>query len=456
MANTLESPGILAFTFLRAEDEPWLNQCFVPPPHFEHVLGMKSVLILGESGTGKTALCRKLAAQGQQGSGPTYLIVRWRPTPPQEHPSIQWVQAETQRLLNAIVGSVLHLLATHPEHYVEAPEWVKARWAWFVHRYTLGDPHVRWGKFTSPSYPGASLIRHLLSLSPPEVLHEQAPMNQVIGELSTALEFVGIRGIWTLMDGLEGWSEIEPEQLTEGLRAFFSTLSLFEHPSLAFKICAPAHMEPYLAPSGAIIRRRVSIFHLRWDASRLKRLVERRLAFAFGRLTFPLEDLCSAPGLMQWLERLGGSPREWLDQVAVLVEYYERHPDKAPIDEKTWKKLRKKRPPHFYLDDKHKEVVVGGRHITLDALPTKAYEMLRYLYQRRGEVVRREEIYYALYYGLDKVPPRTDANYIHPSVYRGQIDTLLWRLRKAIEPDPKDPVLLVTRSRQGIMLNVRV
>jgi len=169
-----------------------------------------------------------------------------------------------------------------------------------------------------------------------------------------------------------------------------------------------------------------------------------------------LEQLCTAPGLLEWLEKVGGeSPREWLDQIAILAEYYARHPDASPIDEKMWRKLRLRHPPRFYLDEKRCQAIVGGRRINLEELPEKAYEILRYLYQRSGEVVSKGELYFRVYRGLDRVPRPADPDYEAPKDYASLIDTNIWRLRKAIEPDPKNPVLLITRRGFGVTLRVR-
>ncbi len=81
--------------------------------------------------------------------------------------------------------------------------------------------------------------------------------------------------------------------------------------------------------------------------------------------------------------------------------------------------------------------------------------MLCFLYRRGGEVVSRAELYYRVYHGLDRVPSLTEDQYEPPASYRNLIDTNLWRLRQAIEPDPENPVLLLTRRGWGITLQVR-
>jgi len=451
--------GPKVFSVLRAEDEPWLESCFVPPPEFERMAGPRSVIVFGEPGSGKTALYRALESYSKGVNGkPLRLVVPWRLVPPPEktRPGLAWVKQLTRQILDACVASLVRHLAHYPEDYTNAPSWAQARLIWFIHRFTLGDPELRWGPFTESKLPGSSLIRWILTTSAPDILYEDAPLEQVIAELVNALQAMGMEDIWVLSDGVGGWGELAFDRLAEGLRAFLSTLSLFGHKGLVYKLCLPASIEPAISQAGGLVRRRLESFHLRWDTSTLRRLVERRLAFAFGRESFPLEQLCLAPGLLEWLEKVGGeSPREWLDQVAVLVEHYAAHPNTGPIDERTWKQLRLRHPPRFYLDDKKCQVIVGGRKINLEELPEKAYEMLRYLYQRSGEVVSKSELYFRIYRGLDRVPRPADHDYEPPKRYLGLIDTNLWRLRKAIEPDPKNPVLLITRRGLGVTLLVR-
>jgi DNA-binding response OmpR family regulator len=82
--------------------------------------------------------------------------------------------------------------------------------------------------------------------------------------------------------------------------------------------------------------------------------------------------------------------------------------------------------------------------------------MLRYLCRRGGEVVTKAELYYLAYRGLDYVPRSpTDEGFEGRKEYEGVVDTNLWRLRKAIEPDPSDPVLVITRRGHGVELRVR-
>ena len=455
-----KAPGLAAFGSLRAEDEPWLNACFVPPPEFERVTTQRSVIVFGAPGSGKTALYKELQAHSRRADGrPLRLLVNWRPVPlpPEAQPNLAWVKRQTTQILDACAAALAHHLARYPDNYAGAPEWAQTRLIWFIRRFIRGDPALRFGPLAEGPSTGAALIRRILTAPVRDVLYEDATPGQVVAELVGGLRALGLDSVWVMSDGLEGWAEADPDRLTRGLRAFLSTLSLFEHSGLVYKLCVPSRLEPALSHAGGLARRRVDSVHIRWDAQTLRRLVERRLAFATGQETFDLERLCDAPGFLEWLEKVGGaSPREWLDQVAPLVTHYLRQDLPRPIDGDTWKRLRHQHPPRLYLDDAGRKVIVGGREIGLESVPAKAYEMLRYLYQRGGQVVTKAELYFLVYRGLDKVPRSSDdEHYEARKDYEGLVDTNLWRLRKAIEPDPSDPVLLVTKRGHGVVLQVR-
>jgi hypothetical protein len=456
------SLGPAAFLALRAEEEPWLPECFVPPPNFDRISDpRRSVVLFGDPGSGKTAVHRMLEtiSLGTDGK-PFRLLVHWKPALPISvaEAGLDWVKAMVGHILDACADALIHHLACYPQDYQKAPPWAQARFVWFIHRYTRGNPMLRWGPLVEGDSPGAPLVRQILSGPVDDILYADAPPEYVISELVSALKALEMDGIWILTDGLEGWAEMAFDRLCAGLKAFLSTLSLFDPFGLIYKICLPSELEPALSHAGGLARarRRVEGIHIRWDSPTLRRLVERRLSLAFGREPFPLEELCTAAGLPEWLEKVGGtSPREWLDQVAGLVEYYTTHSRNRPIDEDIWKRLRLQRPPRLYLDDERRRVIVGGRCVNLEDLPAKAYEMLRYLYQRSGAVVTKAELYFRIYRGLDRIPRPGDKEYEAPKEYTGLIDTNLWRLRQAIEPDPSAPVLLVTRRGHGVVLQAR-
>ena len=70
------------------------------------------------------------------------------------------------------------------------------------------------------------------------------------------------------------------------------------------------------------------------------------------------------------------------------------------------------------------------------------FRVLEYLYVRDGEICSRKELYTRAY--------RPDEGLIGD--WDGVMETVLWRLRQAIEPDPRHPIFLITERKRGIRL----
>lgn len=449
--------GIEAFSSLHAEDEVWLEHCFVSPSEYEHLLDDRSVLVFGGAGLGKTAIYRMLGNSciGENGK-PVRLIVEWHPEPLHDDQLVNTaaIRFLVDQVIDSIILSLAEYLCVHPNDFADIPFWAQVRLQWIFQKGLSGEPFLRLAPLMDEYEDGAELLRQLLNDPVDDIIHSPSPESMII-ELFKAIKPLGLSGVWVISDGLEGWAESTPQRLIETFKAFLSALALFERSGLAFKFFLPNFLERDIMRASAVLRRRVGKYEIQWMAEDLESIVEKRLELVVGRLDFRIKDLCSTSMLNHWLDRVGGdSPREWLDQIFPLVEYYLAHNLEKPIDEKTWKSLRRSHPPHFWMDEDGRSVRVGGREVPLADIPPKAYEMLKYLYQHSGEVIGKDQLYYLVYLGLSRIPrsKEDDQRYASPNDYAGVIDTNIYRIRKAIEPDPENPVLLQTERGHGIKL----
>ncbi len=460
--------GLAAFDSLRAEDEPWLNRIFVPPPNIEQVAGERSVIVFGRPGSGKTALGRYLRSLCRNPDGsPNRLVAEWSPAPLLKEglSRIAAVQAQARQILDACVEAGLQFVAGTPTALQSVPPTAMEGLAWFVHKYSQGDLSLRIEQMIEEEDPpGKELLGDILNSSPRKVLPADASPDKVAAQLVRILSPMGLKGVWVIGSDaeLEMWAEVDPDDLVARLSSFFSTLPLFEKTRFNYKLLLPASLEQKTLAVVQTMRQRQRIFAYylnEWDTTTLLELVNRRLSLALGRPGFKLDWLCSDPKLREWLEWVGdASPREWLAQVKPLVEAYLANPAREPISQNAWYDLRRKYPPRLYLDDDGKRIMVGARQISLEGLPVKAYDMLRYLYQQPSDsVTSKADLYYRVYLGQETVPSVGEKGYEGPEEYRGVIDTNLWRIRQAIEPDrsSRHHVLLLTLRGHGIRLNTR-
>jgi DNA-binding response OmpR family regulator len=77
---------------------------------------------------------------------------------------------------------------------------------------------------------------------------------------------------------------------------------------------------------------------------------------------------------------------------------------------------------------------------------------LEYLAARPGKIGSLEELYYYAYKELETVPDKGEPAWTAKDIWRAAMDTLLWRVRKKIEPMPKKPIYLVTHHGKGVEL----
>ena len=447
------------FETLRAEDEGELfDFCYLSPDSFEQIVGSRSCIVFGETGSGKTALYRAILNQcNKKSEDHRILTVNWSPKslPPAEEKMEVWVSEQIKVLLDVCAVKIIEDLVQHPDQSSLAPDWVKARIGWFIQNYVLGDASLRLGPILETDSAN-SIFKMLQKISTEGLFYEKPSPELAVKELLLGLKFFKTDGIWVIADDIQEWTATGVTGMNASLVAFLSMLSIFENTGLVFKFILPNNFEASIAHASGLVRRRVDKYMLTWDTGLLKKMVERRLAFIMKKESFQLVQLCNDPDFENWLLYFGGDePRQWLELLTPFIKYYIENGLRKPIESKISKELRLKNPPRFHLDEKDFRVKIGGRIIPLNDLPRKVYSLLTFLYRHAGEVVTKEKLYYAVDHEITSVPARGDDNYVDPIVYTGQIDTNIYRLRQAIEPDPKNPVILQTERGYGVRLAVK-
>ena len=457
--------GLAAFDSLHAEAEPWLAKCRVMPAEFELIVGSRSYLVVGSEGMGKTALFQALRARLEPPADnehpPEWLVVHWRPHS-LEAGLVGKAAAESQlsTVLAACADRVLNYLARWPRGFLDAPEDMQHTVAWFLDRYLGPEMEKAFDGLLSQDSPaGSEELVSILRRAEPDEWLSRAESNEIVGEVIKALRSMGLEAIYVLVspDDLG-----DSRYLAKELEAFLSSLTLFEHPHFVYKIVLPEHLLESLSAPVAIDRRRIELAVLDWRTEDLQKMIVERVKLATGGRVTDLEQVCEDKKLIQWLKRTGGNcPRGWLQSFKPLMVWHLHW--KRPVKKREWREIRQSPPPALRLVDST-TIMVGWRRIKVSEIPLALFA---YLYENRGRVCTRQEIYEEAYLPAaypDSTRKRAEAGtggshlpgQEYPKEYDRILDSTISRLRKLVEPDPDSPLYLITERGTGYILeNVR-
>jgi hypothetical protein len=435
-----------AFDSLRAEHEgQWLSQVYIWPDDFVSMSGMRSFVVFGGEGSGKTALRIALQKQMSEQDGDSAPFgVRWHPEPIHAEPR-EIVRIFTSQMLDACAQEMLYYAYRHPMALKSSLPWVQEAAAWFVQTYFLGDWRFELERLGA-EYSGKSTdgLQELLSRQTRSILPAHATPARVISLVATISKHLGVKGVWCFVDGMETWVDQDRDTLVQTLKALLSTLALFEEPGFVIKMMVPSQLEEELLSANSTIRRRWDIYKLAWSKQQLTQIVESRIRAMLGNDLYRIKNLFSVESLIPWLELCGGtSPRGWLELVHPLVDYQQSKKDVSPLSNEEFWEIRSKHPPKLRFDVDTDRVFIGYGEIT--SLQPLAKKLLRYIYTQKNRTCLREELYYKAHQGLDAIPQSTkDDNWVGRKQWEKSIDTALYRIRQVIEPNPKAPIYLIS------------
>lgn len=438
------------FGSFRAETESaWLAQAYLPPRLFSQMIEMRSIMVIGEEGSGKTALelyLKEYAAQKL----PRLLTVSWRPVLPEENLSSgQVAELFIAQAMDALSFAFLQRIVREPAPYESAPLWARDFMHWFVQAFLRGDRQYHLSRLVDDSAEGAKTVTRLLTDPPREVLSRDSLPSSVLSHLTSAITPLGLEGIWIFVDGLDTLFRLSPERLEKFIASFFSTLDLFEEDTFAFKVVISSELEARLLKTRGVLTRRFSTHQLRWNEEELMRLTEKRIALAAQRDDLSLARFCKDAEWLKWLKKYAGlSPRGWLELTCpILTAYLEKG---KPLTQPEWLDAYRQSPPLLRLDLEAGRVFLGAGEVAVAGI---GYKLLRYLYENRQRPCTKSELYYRAHKGLNHEPrSKEDAGWEDVAVWEGPLDTALYRLRQAVEWDSRDgaaPLYIISERGKG-------
>lgn len=448
-----ESPDISRFFgSLRAEAETsWLADAYQPPRLFGQMTGLRSILVMGKTGSGKTALELALKRHALC-SKPRLLTASWRPVLPEGDVSGgKAAEMFISQAMDSVSFAFLQFTAGNPAYYINAPSWARDFMHWFVQAFLHGDPHYHLSRLTDTAdAAGLETITHLLTARPPEVFPRDSLPSFILSHLTGAIKALGLEGVWIFLDGLDTLFRISPEPLEKFLVNFLSTLDLFEEEIFSFKIIVSSELDACLMKARGVITRRFTVYQLKWQEEDLIRLTEDRIRLTAKRNDLTLSRLCRDADWLKWLKKYAGfSPRGWLELTRpILLAYLEK--GKLLTQSDDWLDAYRQSPPSLCLDLEAGRVIIGWGEADVKGI---GYKLLRYLYENRQRPCTKSELYYRAHKGLNHEPHNnSDPGWEDVAIWEGPLDTALYRLRKDIEWDTRDgatPLYVVSERGKG-------
>lgn len=438
------------FGSFRAETEAaWLAQAYLPPRLFGQMVEPRSVLVMGEEGSGKSALEIYLKDYAVQQT-PKLLVVPWRlAVPDSALPSGQTAELFISQAMDSLSFAFLKLIACEPAIHTKAPVWAKDFMHWFVQAYLHGERQYHLSRLADGAdAEGLAAITRLLTEPSRELFPHDFLPSAILSHLTSAIKAHGLEGIWVFLENLDPLFRISPEPLERFLVNFLSTLDFFEEDIFFFKVAAPSKLES-LPKARSILTRRFSMYRLKWSEEELMRLTEKRIALATKRNDLPLSRLCKDSEWLEWLKQYAGSsPRGWLALTRPVLDAYLAKG--KPLTQSEWLDAYRQSPPPLRLDLEAGRVFIGWGEAALAGI---GYKLLRYLYENRHRPCTKSELYYRAHKGLDYEPrSKDDANWEDVKGWEGSLDTALYRLRKDVEWDTRDgaaPLYIISERGKG-------
>lgn len=296
------------------------------------------------------------------------------------------------------------------------------------------------------NHPCVQLIARVVDAQPEPVAEGVSSSLDLFNGFIELATIIGIQAVYVLIDRVD---EIKvtagsAEAMADLVEPLMANLPLMEFASCAFKFFLPHEARETLINRSTIRRDRLQLLEVVWDESSLERLLrERLLAFSGGGLK-SLGPLCAgALGLGIDEELIRGadrSPRRLLRLGELLfLVHCSRPTGMTRLVQDDWDTavaiFQQEHVPLLRPDPHKQQVYVGARTVELTGME---YKFLFFLYENKG--------------WCDKETLASHVWEAEEGITDQAISRLARRIREKIEPDPGQPIYLITERGSGFWL----
>ena len=322
-----------------------------------------------------------------------------------------------------------------------------APWPEFQQAVTAGRLAALWPRHDWRGDPHKRLVVEVVDAEPaPLDVRSLSPADLWEAWLVLALD-VGLQAVYVLVDRVDETARTagDVQAAVDLIAPLMANLPLMETPHSAFKFFLPRRMQSELLSRRAIRPDRLLFRQIVWDESLLRALLqERLLAYSEGSRR-SLSSLCADAftldvdeALVRYADR---SPRRLLHlgELLFLARCSRPATTGVQLTQKDWDRaladLQQEYIPLLRLDRQRQQVYVGERAVKLTGLE---YRLLSCLEENKGWC-DKEKLALQVWDAADGVTDQA-------------ISRLVRRVREKIEPDPANPIYLITERGSGFWL----
>lgn len=412
------------------QNERWWAECYLPTLTDVTLQGTAfSVVVSGESGSGKSVALRALA----RAVAADLLLLHY--------PFDYWPEQPNApaagfhhlgQIMACAAAAIKNLLTQHPHKITDLTSINLEFLRWLIEKYSGARAFRRWADALEHPALLDLLESSFVDLYPTDTT--QADAQGQLEELVTLSRRLGFNGVAVFVD--IGEPETANATLLEKVAGLFGWLTPLQIEGFAIKAALPARV----VEQANLVERsrgRVTFASLRWTIENCHEVSARYLAAATAGKLSSLQKMASTRLLALLDEQIKevyplSSPQPWLKLTALLLDHYAKcghRLTEAQYSELACAYFSRFVPLRF--DRQRRGVWRGLQWIALDDQPLKFLEIL-WTYRDGGDPNQ------ALMEGFKNS--------------KANVNTLASRLRKKIEPVPEQPIYIHNSRSQGYWL----
>lgn len=502
------------FSVKEADTEPLLESCFIDRAYFYDVLGdvdqPRTTFLVADRGCGKSTNRKMLEQQcrekirGKQVLVVPYLEFGLLLERMVQQPEVVTTRVHVEEILKQAVIALLEKLKDYPDYVQHLhAQGYRRLLKWFLLHYTdilslegmdqwlqkvgllsrnINAQHLfeiaqmRNEKILSDAHTDSVLIEFLVEMINQPSAHlkptELSPI-KLFAKFIDVVSSLGIKATYILVDRVDETVEVaaNPSQGAHFLEPLVADLQLMEMPKVAFKFFIPSKIATALSTKPTVRRDRLLFREIAWTVDDLVELLNRRV-YVYSEGFLPnLEQLSddNFPRISQRLaEEAQGLPRNLLLLGEWLLYHYHHHlvsQGQRPIVEQDLQMAIVSFNQNLEIDLTNTDLIQGDMQLVtmsielsiddsgavwrkgkkLDVELTKLEEkILRFCIVNPNRLLSRDELAQAVY------EQREENEVPYPSA----IDAIVNRLRKKIEPNPKQPQYIKTVRGRGFIFSL--